>query len=222
MELSFGVNSLVYTRLVDHLAILQGLRAPARLAIVVLAAIAVLAGFGMRALRGRIPARYAGLSRAAIPLVVALLVLDYVPTGIPLHEVAPDPPPSRSVYAAIRSLGPGAVVDLPTPRTNSLPGYDTWYAYWSRLHWHPLVNGYSGFYPPAYMQTLSALTGFPDDRSLARLDSLGVRYVVVHRAHYSDDQFRAIVRKMVDHPTLGHVGTFSAPSGDADLLLITP
>jgi hypothetical protein len=222
MELSFGVNSFVYTRLLDHLAILQGLRAPARLAIVVLAATAVLAGFGMRALRRRIPARYPGLSRAAVPLVMALLVLDYVPVGIPLREVPPDPPPSGSVYAAMRSLGPGAVVDLPTPRTNGLPGYDILYAYWSRLHWYPLVNGYSGFYPRAYMETLSALTGFPYDRSLARLGDLGVRYVIVHRAHYRDDQFQAVTLRMLAYPGLRHVGRFTAASGDVELMLITP
>ena len=52
--------------------------------------------------------------------------------------------------------------------------------YWSRLHWRPIVNGQSGFYPPWYGDFEDAAGGFPDATAVAFLRSRGVRHVVVH------------------------------------------
>jgi hypothetical protein len=49
------------------------------------------------------------------------------------------------------------------------------------------VNGYSGFIPTAYGNTLIAMTTFPDDNSIARLRRLSVGYVVVRRRNFRDD-----------------------------------
>jgi hypothetical protein len=75
-------------------------------------------------------------------------------------------------------MGPGVVLELPVPQ------FDPWYEYWSATHWHPLVNGYSGYISQSYAATVDLLATFPDDRSMARLRALNVRYIVVHRAFY--------------------------------------
>ena len=58
---------------------------------------------------------------------------------------------------------------------------------WSRLacssatiDWHPRVNGYSGYLPPGYAEDVQLLNTFPSPESLARLQALDVRYVVLH------------------------------------------
>ena len=48
-----------------------------------------------------------------------------------------------------------------------LPGHEAVYQFWSANHWRPLVNGYSGYYPQTYFDTLFAMVRFPDDESTA-------------------------------------------------------
>ena len=40
------------------------------------------------------------------------------------------------------------------------------YMYFSTFHWHPLVNGYSGFSPKSYQDLIRAMADFPDDDTL--------------------------------------------------------
>jgi hypothetical protein len=50
----------------------------------------------------------------------------------------------------------------------------------STRHWHPMLNGYSGFVPRSYETARAELGGFPDERSLIFLWSLGVTHVFVN------------------------------------------
>ena len=52
--------------------------------------------------------------------------------------------------------------------------------YYSTFHWQNLLNGYSGFFPPTYVELIAAMAEFPDDRSLAALRERGTRYALVH------------------------------------------
>jgi hypothetical protein len=54
------------------------------------------------------------------------------------------------------------------------------YLYFSTYHWHPLVNGYSGYTPPSYERIVHRLRGFPRGGTIDYLASIGVRWVVVH------------------------------------------
>jgi hypothetical protein len=53
----------------------------------------------------------------------------------------------------------------------------------STIDWHPRVNGYSGFTPANYSETVTLLnslsSGRPDPAALALLRRIGVRYVVI-------------------------------------------
>jgi hypothetical protein len=69
-------------------------------------------------------------------------------------------------------------------------------------HWHPVVNGYSGFIPPRYGQRASALADFPADGALSAASALGITHVAVHlsdvRTVAGPERVVAIER----HPTL--------------------
>ena len=80
----------------------------------------------------------------------------------------------------------GVVAEFPAPRADALPGDDAEYAYMSTFHWFPLVNGYSGVYPPSYLARLDRLLDFPDARALAQLRRDNVVYVVVHGSSYPE------------------------------------
>jgi hypothetical protein len=86
---------------------------------------------------------------------------------------------------------PGAIIaDLPLYPRRAIFG-NTGAMLASTVHWHPILNGYSGFIPPSYQRALDALRGFPDDRALAALHALGVTHVVIRRDEFIGLQGRA-------------------------------
>jgi hypothetical protein len=60
-------------------------------------------------------------------------------------------------------------------------------------HWFPLVNGYSGFTPEHYFDTMAIMRDFPCEASIARLRQLGTRYIIVHEHGYTRDEYLAII-----------------------------
>jgi hypothetical protein len=66
---------------------------------------------------------------------------------------------------------------------------DSEYMFFSTFHWHPLLNGYSGYRPPSYTPVVALARSLPNEKAteiLAR--ATGLRYVVVHLAKLSEAQ----------------------------------
>ncbi len=214
IAMSFGLNSVVYRWLFERVTALQGLRSTARFAILASGALAVLAGFGAQALitRGR---QWGGRVAAGL---LGLMIVEGATTPIPLSgselmEAAP-------VYKVIRSAGPGVILELPLPKLSALPGWEAHYQLWSMQHWFPLVNGYSGYYPPEYVRTLVGMETFPDDASIERMRGLAVRYVVVHQTFYSPEDFTQLMIAMAGRSDLRPWGRYKDAVGDATLFVL--
>ena len=220
IELSLGLNGRLYSWLFDHVGTLQGFRAPARFAVIACCAIAVLAGFGAKVLFRRLSAAGAGVAKGAVALTFLLLAIEYRNTGMILTELVYDPPSVYNVYKAVRTLGPGTVVELPLPRLDRLPGHEAHYAFASIGHWYPLVNGYSGYYPGEYIETVVRMEMFPDDRSIARLRNLGVRYLIFHPHLYARGEYASLATRLAQRPELRPYGTFPAQGEHAELFLL--
>jgi len=220
IELSFGLNGRLYSWLFDHIEMLHGFRAPARFAAIACCAIAVLAGFGAHVVFRRLSAAGAGVARGAVAFLFILLAIEYRNTGMILTDVAYEAPTAYNVYKAVRTLGPGAVVELPLPRLDRLPGREVHYAFASIGHWYPLVNGYSGYYPREYAETVIRMETFPDDRSIAQLRNIGVRYVIFHPHLYEGDEYASLVKRMAERPELHPYGAFLAQGEEAELFLL--
>ena len=177
-EMSLGIHGYAYLFLYDHVPVFSGLRAPARLGIFVIMFLAVLAAYGYTVLREAIPSA----ARRALPVLVpCVLLLEYFVAPLQLVPYDNSPP---QVYEFLDRLPPGVVAEFPAPTGGGLPGPEARYAYMSTFHWKPLVNGYSGFYPPSYLRRLRALRSFPDTHSLEYLRRTGVTYLVVHVSSY--------------------------------------
>lgn len=160
---------------------LDGLRVPARLAVVLTLGLAVLAGLGGSWLIGRARAD------ARVPLAILLsaaIVLEGYPGAtvtqpLGLLERHRDDP----VNEWLAKAPPGAVLQLPfsdgTPRTVLT---DLAYQWAIARHGHPIVNGYSGYGSP--LARFLAHQGSPlqeierTGELLGLLRSIGVRYVV--------------------------------------------
>jgi hypothetical protein len=218
VELSFGLNGALYPWLLKTIPGLQGFRALARFAMMAACAVAILAAFGAEVLLRRV-----GEARARAALAVTfflLLAADHAQHRMLLMPIAAEAPNSYTVYKAIRTLGTAPVIELPGPKLNQLPGREAFYTFWSIGSWHPLVNGYSGYFPPEFVRTAVSMEHFPDDRSLAHLRHLGVRYIIVHRDFYALDDYSALMTRLRARSDVRHYGTYPAPSGAAELFLI--
>jgi len=170
-----------YQLLLDVVPGLDGVRAVARIASIVLLGLSVLAGLGAIALLARLS------SRGRIAVVVALglaIVAEGWATPIPIARFDPiGGAADRHAYEFVRDGGPGAVVDLPL----SLDRHDRElrYQYLTLFHGHRTVNGSSSYDP-----TLHRFLGISDQSSIADVNhmdvaaaflrGMGVRYIVVH------------------------------------------
>jgi hypothetical protein len=179
LTLSFGPSLPFYDWLYWLFPPLTLIRGVVRFGQIVLAAVAILAGFGLAWVMTRFRGR-------AVAVVAILLVIAAngealrAPFGYTRYEGI-----SR-LYDVLRTTGDDTVVvSMPFYPTASFH-YNTAFMLGSTRFWKPIVNGYSGFKPPSLYANVEQLRGFPDDRSMARLGELGVTHVVVDARHMQE------------------------------------
>ncbi|HTK28052.1 MAG TPA: hypothetical protein VL309_00765 [Vicinamibacterales bacterium] len=198
-----------YRLLYDFVPGFDGLRVPARFAMVTAFGLAVLAGLGAARLRRA----HAGSHARAITAAIALaLVAESWAVPIPINQndtgytrkgfaplparvlVGDETPP---VYRAVAGLPPGRVI-LELPLGD--PAFDVRDMFYAIGHRHALVNGYSGGAPEAYgllTERLADLLTRPD-RGWQAIHDSGANYVIVHEGIYPADIGPAISRLLLD------------------------
>jgi hypothetical protein len=210
---SMGLNTPIYRWLFTHVTALGGFRSPSRFAIVAMCAIAMLAGFGVAAVEQRTRSQRAR-SRITLAAVV-LLIAEYWSAPLALVPVTSRVP---AIYRYMRTLPMGVIVELPLPRLTTLPGTDPEFEFWSIAHWRPLINGYTGFFPAEYEQTLTEMRDFPSTRSYQRLRRLDVKYIIVHEALYNDVERVSLLTELNRRPqAFMFAGRYEDANGWADL-----
>lgn len=212
-DMSLGLRGFTFGFLYGQMATFRSLRAAARVSVFVLLFLGVLAAYGYAILTSALPIRW---RRAVVAGVLVLLVTEYS-TALKLTRLPNVAPP---VYRVLARQPRGVVAELPVPRLDLLPGDEPARDYMSTFHWFPLVNGYSGNYPPSYLARIDRLRGFPDGRSLRQLRTDGVRYVVVHAAGYSSADLADIRQRLASGDPLVELGTFDDGEGAATLYLL--
>jgi len=178
VEASRGVQGWIYPVLRRFASPYRGLRVPARFAMVALTGLALLSAIGgARLMRACADRRGA----TAVAAAVVALVVGESATALPVRRLPSTPPP---IYTLLGTMPPSVIVHLPLPRADALPGDEPNFQYFAEHHQHRLVNGYSGFYPPRYLQLLDRTRQFPDDRSLDAIRDIGADYILVHEQYY--------------------------------------
>jgi len=171
-----------YVLLFKYVPGFNGLRVPARFQIFVMFGIAVLAAFGTKALIARLAGNFRRLAFGLLPLLV---LAEYAAFPIPLEEF----PPGGDVPEVYRWLAAqkddGAVLELPLPPPRfGLGLVECPRVYFSTVHWHNLVNGYSGFFPPVYDELLRRWRELPVAQNVRDASDLGVRYLIIHKDEF--------------------------------------
>lgn len=209
-DLSLGFHGYSFPLLYDHIPAYRSFRALARLGIFVLLFLGVLAAHGYRLIAGLMGpvAR-----RVAFGVIASLILMEYW-TAVPLTTF---PNSAPAVYRLLAAEPRGVVAEFPVPAANALPGYESEHTYMSTFHWYPIVNGYSGNYPPSYLQRLDRLSKFPDARSIRQLRSDGVRYLVIHGSQYSVPDLAAVRDQLLKLEITDELGEFA--DGDSTAFL---
>jgi len=182
---------------------MDGMRVPARLGVVVLMALSVLASLGV----ARVLAPLRGPARA-VTIVLLGAAIFAEGWAVPLRMAPFDAsgrPADRGAYRWLARQPLGAVIELPILEWAIAPTLT--YQYATLAHGHPIVNGYSG-YGSSLQEFLggdaSPLNDLDRmDDALQLLHAVGVRYILVHPGDYADAKAGAdTVAAIRAHPGL--------------------
>lgn len=170
--LSFGPAFPPYRWLYNVFPLLTGIRGAVRLGQIVIAAVGILAGFGLAAILARTTARV-GTAIALTAILAGNLEAFRAPLGYTEYRGVPE------FYEALRKAGDDTVlVSMPFYASPQFHLNDRFMLASTRF-WKPMLNGYSGFKPASFYKNVEALRAFPDEGSITHLRSLGVTHVVV-------------------------------------------
>jgi hypothetical protein len=175
----------------------DGVRVPARFAMIVTLGLAALTALGAAALERR-------RRHVLVALAGVLIVVEAVAIPIPMNEnstkysqtdLAPLPPRvelgdrTPEVYRFIAQLADESVIlELPLGE----PAFDIRYMFYSTVHWKRLVNGYSGGAPLAYEFLTEALKDVRTrpERAWDAVVASSASHAVVHEGSFTGERGR--------------------------------
>lgn len=197
----------------------DGLRVPARFAMIVAMWMTVAGAYAAARLRGR------PFGTAILALFVPFAVLESCPAPFRLNEpfaerdVAPLTMTPRlraaaPLYDALRNQPRGVLLELPWGSA----GWDIQFMHEQRGHGWPLVNGFSGHFPIGYLRTSIVKDVFVSpDRAWWALERSGASHVIVHEwAFRSIDRGKNVTKWLRDN------GAVEVASTENDRLLRLP
>src|SRR5688572_20074057 len=211
--LSFGPNYGLYGVLYDFVPGFNGVRVPARYAMIAGLFLAVLAGHG---------ARFLTFNFSFLIVLSILVLAEGAAIPIEINRTwtqGEAMPPARvyprsqapPVYTRLASLPAGTVV------TEFPFGDASWeirYTYYAATHWKPITNGYSGNFPLAYKERVARLQRVAANPEAAwqSLRSAGTTHVVVHRNAFANSANADMVESWLKARGATEVERF--PDGD--------
>jgi hypothetical protein len=177
-----------YRLLSEFVPPFDSIRAVSRLAVPGLLALAVVAGYGLRWIVRRLNREQ---SAAIVAMASSLIMLEMW-----VQPLRAEVGPSSAIRDHLADMPPGAVVELPM-RTTGDPAFA--FVEGPRLldtvgDWRPRFNGFSGGFPPGYLQDTAQIMTFPEETSLKSINDLGIRYVILHGSPEGSDSAFAFER----------------------------
>ncbi len=169
----------------DHFPPLAVIRCYSRAGQMALVGMGMLAGFGAARLLGGMGSP----RRAAIAGVLLLAAVNVEALRAPLGWR--EYPGVPAIFDRLRAEPHAVVVELPIYDRGTFAG-NSEYMLNATRHRRPLVNGYSGFAPPDFDDTVEAMRTFPGDPALEFMHRVGVTHVVVHRTSGMEEDRSAI------------------------------
>lgn len=194
---------------------ISGMRAPARLAVLVALGMAVLAGIGYERVKSVFRSRATvrvGTIALAWAIVAGALYRPVTWLDLPRGETIP------SIYRHV-AAGHGALLELPVPATDGDESATHALRQFAVLyHGMPRLDGVSGFVSPRYREFRRVIQSFPNDAALAAAYSLGARSIIVHYGDYTETTRADLARRV----TLSRRLSLVAREGNDALYILEP
>jgi hypothetical protein len=193
----------MYAWFYEHVPGFDGLRVPARYAMLGALMLSLLAGFGAARLLASAPRR-ALVAAALSAAYLAETAFAPMPINVSWGGNFVQPPSSierpadaPAVYHHLATMDDARVIaEFPFGDIS----WELRYVYYAGVHWKRLVNGYSGTFPAGYQKRLALLervAQYPDEAWQA-LREAGTTHVIVHEAALSADEAAAIKRWLTE------------------------
>jgi len=210
----------VYGVLYDHVPGFEGLRAPARYAMIAAVFLAIASGYGTAVVNRR------GSQALATGVLSAAFIGEawFAPMLVnqTWGESGLAPParvqPAASAPRIYRDLAgrPEPMVLAEFPFGD--PAWELRYVYYSTVHWKRLVNGYSGAFPQSYKIRVARLQRVTEDpeAAMAALRDAGTTHVIVHERAFADGQAEPVKQWLINH------GAVEQARVDGDVLFALP
>ena len=183
-----------YALMTDLLPGFAAVRNPGRFNALAAVGFASLAGIGVAGLLHRLRSTSFRLPALVGVLACAVVVIERAgarSTPLMPIETRETVPP---VYRWLERTPSGPVLEIPFWDFNFFPfqrEIEARRVYRSVYHWHPLLNGYSGYTPPTYAAVSALVGALPDPRAVGLLTrTTGLKYIVMHRDELSKAQRR--------------------------------
>jgi hypothetical protein len=181
VDLTRGLNGVLYPYLYDWFPPIRGMRVPARFSVILAISLVVLAGFGVKRLLNQ--ARSRAVRAVMFAVLVAGVLIDLRPR-LELMAVWPEPPP---IYAPLAGRTDVVLAEFPFEQHRPLVTNEIPFLYFSIWHWQPMINGYSGFIPSGHERLIGDVRGFPDARAIDALRARNVTHVTLNCALAGND-----------------------------------
>ena len=208
----FGLYNLLYEQVPGF----NGVRVPARFAMIAGLFLAILAGSGA----AKLTARWQRLAAATLIVIEGIAIPIEMnrawaqDQAMPPARVMP-PAAAPPVYARLAALPAGtAITEFPFGDA----AWEIRYVFYSAAHWKPITNGYSGHFPPTYTERVARfqrVAQLSDDAWATLLDT-GTTHVVVHRKAFKNENDADVVEQWLMQHGASEVERFS----DGDVLLV--
>ncbi len=199
----------IYSALYNYVPGFDGVRVPARYAMIAGLFLAVMAGYGVSAVMvPAFPVRRSlgegGRRTLATAVIAVLILIDGAAIPMEMNRTWAQneaTPPARvypasqapPVYQRIAALPAGSTI---TEFPFGDPAWEIRYVYYAATHWKPITNGYSGSFPPDYsarVARLQRVAADPEASWQSLLDS-GSTHVVLHPAAFANPADAELVR----------------------------
>ena len=95
----------------------------------------------------------------------------------------------------LATLPAGPLLELPVYSPQFAFGRERYMLY-STIQWMPLIDAYSDYIPPDFVEQAEALGSFPSLEAFAVLAPMHARYAVFHPEAYSDSARDALMNRL--------------------------
>jgi hypothetical protein len=191
-------GAALYWYFYEYVPGFDGLRVPARLAMLVALFLSVLAGYGLAAIERRWRKGAAVTLALGVAFLVEAAALPLAVNGTfasddfvtPVSRVL-TPARAPEVYRFLKTMPAEAVIaEFPFGDY----AHELRYVYYSTVHWKRLLNGYSGGFPPSYMRHRAAFLRplrIPDV-AFDILTESGATHAIVHEGAFKGEEGAAV------------------------------